>query len=120
MDAGCGGHGAVCCPTSLPLPLLRAAFPSRPYFVIPAKAGIQTRYPCEKVVTLAVMDSRLRGNDGRGGPLSVIPANAGSMDSAPFAVRIAARLSLDAPDPHQDTEEGHGRRVPPYSAGWSP
>ena len=61
-----------------------------PYFVIPAKAGIQTRYPCDRVATLAVMDSRLRGNDAEGSRAtlpSVITANAGSR---------------------------------PYSAGWSP
>jgi hypothetical protein len=39
------------------------AFPSS---VIPAKAGIQTRYRRGSTIGVTVMDSRLRGNDGCG------------------------------------------------------
>ncbi len=34
--------------------------------VIPAQAGIHTGWPCGSITNAAVMDSRLRGNDGCG------------------------------------------------------
>ncbi|GEM72967.1 hypothetical protein SAQ01S_27330 [Sphingomonas aquatilis NBRC 16722] len=109
----------------LPSDVIAAAPTSRrlsvtPYFVIPAKAGIQTRYPCERVATLAVMDSRLRGNDGRKGALSVIPPNAGIHRGIGLTTaRIADGARSMDPGVRRD-DGGRRDQPPPYSAGWSP